>query len=131
MRISDWSSDVCSSDLAIALGVEEVSPLDLASAYLTFADDGTAVEPYAITRIEDGDGNVLWEPDRPQPEAGAGHQDVARARTSALPGGIPGRPGGAADNGGPAAGTTGPTQAEVHPRIARYRPPAPRAVRTG
>src|SRR3546814_9555111 len=64
---------------AIALGVEEVSPLDLASAYLTFADDGTAVEPYAITRIEDGDGNVLWEPDRPEPEAGAVDQDVARA----------------------------------------------------
>ena len=35
------------------------------------ADDGTRVEPYAIVRIEDGDGNVLWEPDRPEPEEGA------------------------------------------------------------
>ena len=43
---------------SIALGVEEVSPQDLASAYLTYANDGTRVEPYAITRIEDGDGNV-------------------------------------------------------------------------
>ena len=32
---------------SLALGVEEVSPLDLASAYLTFANDGTRVEPYA------------------------------------------------------------------------------------
>src|SRR3546814_8194839 len=109
MRISDWSSDVCSSDLAIALGVEEVSPLDLASAYLTFADDSTAVEPYAITRIEDGDGNVLLEPDRPEPEAGAVDQDVARAVTYALQGVIDGGTGGAADIGRPAAGKTGTT----------------------
>ena len=34
---------------SIALGVEEVSPQDLASAYLTYANDGTRVEPYAIT----------------------------------------------------------------------------------
>ena len=53
---------------SIALGVEEVSPQDLASAYLTYANDGTRVEPYAITRIEDGEGNVLWEPDRAAPE---------------------------------------------------------------
>ena len=56
---------------SIALGVEEVSPQDLASAYLTYANDGTRVEPYAIARIEDGDGNVVWEPDRPEPERGA------------------------------------------------------------
>src|SRR3546814_10866328 len=87
---------------AIALGVEEVSPLDLASAYLTFADDGTAVEPYAITRIEDGDGNVLWEPDRPAPEAGAVDQDVARAVHYALQGGIDGGNGSAAGLGRPA-----------------------------
>ena len=42
-------------------------PQDLASAYLTYANDGNRVEPYAIVRIEDGDGNVLWEPDRPGP----------------------------------------------------------------
>src|SRR3546814_10243042 len=101
---------------AIALGVEEVSPLDLASAYLTFADDGTAVEPYAITRIEDGDGYVLWEPDRPEPEAGAVDQDVARAVTYALPGVIDGGTGGAADIGRQAAGTTGPTQDEERQR---------------
>ena len=53
---------------SIALGVEEVSPQDLASAYLTYANDGSRVEPYAIVRIEDGDGNLLWEPDRPGPE---------------------------------------------------------------
>src|SRR3546814_18742885 len=91
---------------AIALGVEEVSPLDLASAYLTFADDGTAVEPYAITRIEDGDGNVLWEPDRPEPRAGPVDQDVAPAVTYALQVVLDAGPGGAADLGRTAPGQT-------------------------
>ena len=66
---------------SLALGVEEVSPLDLASAYLTFANDGTRVEPYAIVRIEDNDGNVLWEPDRREPEESAVEPDVARGVT--------------------------------------------------
>src|SRR3546814_3429747 len=34
MRISDWSSDVCSSDLAMARLTAGVSPLALPSAYL-------------------------------------------------------------------------------------------------
>src|SRR3546814_9439200 len=107
---------------ALPLGVEGVSPLDLASAYLPFADDGTAVEPYAITRIEDGDGNVLWEPDRPEPVAGAVDQDVARAVTYALQGVIDGGTGGAADIGRPAAGKTGTTQENVDAWFAGYVP---------
>ena len=89
---------------SIALGVEEVSPLDLASAYLTYADDGTRAEPYAIARIEDTDGNVLWEPDRSEPEEGAIEPEVSRAVTHALRGVIDGGTGGAADIGRPAAG---------------------------
>ena len=76
---------------SIALGVEEVSPQDLASAYLTYANDGTRVEPYAIARIEDGDGNVLWEPRPPEPEEDAVDPDVARAVTEALRGVIESR----------------------------------------
>lgn len=46
---------------ALVLGTEEVSVLDMASAYSTFADRGNHIEPYAITRIEDADGNVLFD----------------------------------------------------------------------
>ncbi|MGM0738548.1 MAG: penicillin-binding protein 1A [Bacteroidota bacterium] len=46
---------------AIALGTAHSSLLELTSAYTTFANMGVHVEPYAVTRIEDGTGNVLQE----------------------------------------------------------------------
>ena len=107
---------------SIALGAEEVSPLDLASAYLTYADDGTRVEPYAIVRIEDGEGNVLWEPDLPEPEEGAVDRDVSRAVTEALRGVIESGTGRRADIGRPAAGKTGTTQGNVDAWFAGYVP---------
>jgi penicillin-binding protein 1A len=107
---------------SIALGVEEVSPLDLASAYLTYADDGTRMEPYAIVSIEDGDGNLLWEPDRPEPEAEAIDPEVSRAVTHALRSVIENGTGRAADIGRPAAGKTGTTQENVDAWFAGYVP---------
>ena len=107
---------------SIALGAEEVSPQDLASAFLTFANDGTRVEPYAIARIEDGDGNVLWEPDRPEPEEDAVDPDVSRTVTEALRGVIDHGTGTAADIGRPAAGKTGTTQDNVDAWFAGYVP---------
>jgi penicillin-binding protein 1A len=107
---------------SIALGAEEVSPLDLASAYATFADDGTRAEPYAISRIEDDDGNILWRPDLPAPREGAVDQGVARTVTEALRGVIEGGTGTAADIGRPAAGKTGTTQDNVDAWFAGYVP---------
>jgi penicillin-binding protein 1A len=107
---------------SIALGVEEVSPLDLASAYLTLADDGTKVAPYAIAKIEDADGKLLWEPDLPEPEAEAIKPDFSRAVTHALRGVIDGGTGAAADIGRPAAGKTGTTQENVDAWFAGYVP---------
>jgi penicillin-binding protein 1A len=46
---------------AIALGTEDVSLLEMVSAYTTFANAGVYNEPLAILRIEDKDGNVLRE----------------------------------------------------------------------
>ena len=55
------------SDLAaypsIALGSEEVSVLDMASAYSTLANYGTAIEPTTIKRVTLPDGEVI-EPDQ-------------------------------------------------------------------
>jgi penicillin-binding protein 1A len=45
----------------IALGAEEVIPLDIVSAYGAFANQGISVEPVIITRIEDRFGTVLYE----------------------------------------------------------------------
>jgi penicillin-binding protein 1A len=44
---------------SLALGVGDISPVEMASAFGVFADKGVLVEPYSIIRIEDKDGNVL------------------------------------------------------------------------
>ena len=52
-----------SGNLAMALGglAYGVSPLDMAGAFATFASEGIFTEPYAIARIEDAQGNVIYE----------------------------------------------------------------------
>jgi membrane peptidoglycan carboxypeptidase len=44
---------------SITLGTNSVSPLDMASAYQTFANDGVHCEPFAVTRILNSEG-VLY-----------------------------------------------------------------------
>ncbi|TVR15899.1 MAG: hypothetical protein EA391_09390 [Balneolaceae bacterium] len=46
---------------SIALGTAEVTLLELVSAYTTFVNQGVHIDPIAITRIEDKEGNVLVE----------------------------------------------------------------------
>lgn len=46
---------------SLALGTAEVSLLEITSAYTTFANEGVHIDPIAITRIEDREGNVLVE----------------------------------------------------------------------
>jgi penicillin-binding protein 1A len=46
---------------SIALGTAETSLLEMVSAYTTFANAGVHLEPMAITRIEDSEGNVIKE----------------------------------------------------------------------
>jgi penicillin-binding protein 1A len=45
---------------AIALGAKEVSPLSMAAAYATFADDGIYTRPTTIAKITDASGKVLY-----------------------------------------------------------------------
>jgi penicillin-binding protein 1A len=45
--------------LSLALGVGEVIPLDMTNAFGTFANGGIWVEPIAITKIEDRNGNII------------------------------------------------------------------------
>jgi len=52
---------------SLALGTFPVSPLEMASAFGTFANSGVRVEPTAIIRIEDRKGQVIYEAE-PQAE---------------------------------------------------------------
>ena len=45
---------------SIALGTSEVSPLELVSAYATFANGGLAVSPHIVERIRGADGKTLY-----------------------------------------------------------------------
>jgi penicillin-binding protein 1A len=47
--------------LSLALGVGEVSPLEMTSAFGVFPNEGIWVEPHAIMRIEDRYGNIIEE----------------------------------------------------------------------
>ena len=47
--------------LSITLGAEEVSPLEMAAAYSTFANYGVRNDHYLIERITDRDGTVIYE----------------------------------------------------------------------
>ncbi len=46
---------------AIALGAQEVTVLDMASAFGTFAADGVHVEPIFVTRVEDAEGVNVYQ----------------------------------------------------------------------
>ena len=46
---------------SIALGTAQVTPLEMTSAFGVFANEGVAVEPNSILKIEDKDGNVIEE----------------------------------------------------------------------
>ena len=48
-------------DLSLALGSAAVSPMELATAYCIFANGGYRVEPWYIERIEDKNGEPLWQ----------------------------------------------------------------------
>jgi penicillin-binding protein 1A len=50
------------SQPSIALGAVEITVHDMVAAYATFANQGIYVKPQFITRIEDKNGTVLYEP---------------------------------------------------------------------
>jgi penicillin-binding protein 1A len=46
---------------ATAIGAAELIPLEVAEAYSTFATNGVRAKPFAILRVEDSDGRVLYQ----------------------------------------------------------------------
>jgi len=55
------------SNLSLALGASVLSPLELTSAYATFATGGLHVTPTAIARVVSADGSTLFEA-HPEPK---------------------------------------------------------------
>lgn len=94
--------------LSITLGSQEVTPLEMASAYGTLAADGKHFPHTSITKIIDAKGETLFEY-TPKGEQAISHS-VAYAATSILKGVITGGTATRANIGRPAAGKTGTTQ---------------------
>ena len=56
-----FDTDALPHSLSLALGSGDLSPWEMASAYCVFANGGFLVEPYFITRIENDNGELLFE----------------------------------------------------------------------
>jgi len=96
-------------NLSLVLGglTRGVSPLEMASAYAVFANQGIKAEPIAILRVEDTDGNVL-ERNTPRKRVVL-DEKTAYVMTDMLRGVIARGTAKSANIGRPAAGKTGTT----------------------
>lgn len=48
-------------DLTLALGSHALTPMQMATAYASFANGGFKIDPYLVTRIEDDKGKIVYE----------------------------------------------------------------------
>jgi 1A family penicillin-binding protein len=109
--------------LSLALGVGEVTPLELTSSYLTFANGGVKWLPTTIRKILDHEGRVLYQ-SSPKPGRVL-DPGIAFLITQALTGVL--QEGGTAANIGkyfnrPAAGKTGTTEGNHDAWFVGYTP---------
>jgi len=95
------------ADLTAALGSSEMNLLELTGAYATFANQGMAVKPTAITKITDAQGKVLWE--YVPPRQRIFDKNAIGLLNAALKNAVSAGTGTAAQIGRPAAGKTGTT----------------------
>ena len=138
-RVAEVATDMgittplCSTCLSSALGSNEVNPMDMASAYGTFAAGGTLNPSYGITKIVDSSGKVLYDAkDDPELEAeDAIEPAVAYLTTTALEQVIQRGTGVNAQIGRPAAGKTGTAQEYRDAWFGGYTPALAAAVWVG
>lgn len=94
--------------LSITLGGQEVTPLEMASAYGTLANQGKHFPPIAVTKVVDAGGKTIFESKTAGSQAIS--REIAYAATQMLKGVITSGTGTRANIGRPAAGKTGTTQ---------------------
>ena len=129
-----YSSDFHTCSGVYSLGVTEVGPLEMASAYGTFANRGVYQEPTPIVRIEEPDGNGgfrVLEDNRHREGNRAIDEVVADNVTDVLKGVITGGTGTKANIGRPAAGKTGTSQSNRNAWFVGYTPTLSTAVWVG
>jgi 1A family penicillin-binding protein len=115
---------------SIALGSAPVSPLDMASAYGTLANDGIHVKPRSITKILGPDGSLMYE-NKPESSRVLTAQ-IAWAATQQLMGVVSGGTGTrAALSGREVAGKTGTAQNYQDAWFVGYTPQLVTAVWMG
>ncbi|MEY2404131.1 MAG: penicillin-binding protein [Acidimicrobiaceae bacterium] len=105
---------------SITLGTGDVSPLEMADAYLTFAREGQRVEPFAIAKVQSPDGRTVYEP-HPK-TAPAMKPDTAHLVDFVLQQVIARGTGTAAKLDRPVAGKTGTTENNGDAWFAGYTP---------
>jgi 1A family penicillin-binding protein len=118
---------------ALALGTPSITPLQMATAYTTFATLGTTATPRFVTRVEDEDGNVLWEATNP-PRTKTLGSGVAYMVTDMLRDAVDRGTGtGVRTAGfhGPAAGKTGTTNSATDVWFVGYTPDVVGAIWIG
>ncbi|MEV2278484.1 transglycosylase domain-containing protein [Nocardiopsis sp. NPDC049922] len=116
----------------IALGTHEVSALDQASAYATFANDGVHLPRHMITALYDGDGNEVTPDDADLLENGQRvlEPGVAADATHAMRQVVENGGGSSArlSDGRPVAGKTGTSSSAVSAWFVGYTPNLSAAV---
>lgn len=128
--------DAKDDNLAMALGglTKGVTPLEMASAYGTFANKGVHVKPTAIVKILDRDGNVLEDAstlEKEETKTRVMSEREAYEMTTMLEGVIDHGTGTAAAIGRPAAGKTGTTDDNKDAWFVGYTPDIVTAVWIG
>lgn len=116
-------------NLSLALGSNEVPPLEMASAFGTLATLGLRTEPVAVRKVVSQDGQVL-EDNLPRQEL-VMSEDIAYVMTDLLKGVIARGTGRAAAIGRPAAGKTGTTDDYRNAWFIGYTPKLSTAVWVG
>ncbi len=114
---------------SIALGAQELAPLDLASAYGTFAADGVHTQPILVTSIETADGVNIYQ--STPVVTNALEPAIARQVTAALTEVVTRGTGRLAEIGRPLAGKTGTSQNHSDAWFVGYTPEVSAAVWVG
>lgn len=115
---------------SIALGAQNVTPLEMASAYATLANSGVYNEPTFITKVTDSDGKVLYQ-HKHQPKRVIS-KNVAYASTRILEGVVNSGTGTRARlSGREVAGKTGTSQLNRDVWFCGYTPQLATAVWVG
>ncbi len=115
---------------SLALGVADVSPLDMASAFSAFAARGVRAQPTPVVRVTTPDGEVLVDHTEPERERVL-DEVVADNVNDVLEGVIEHGTARAADIGRPAAGKTGTEDDNTDAWFVGYTPTLSTAVWMG